>query len=210
MTTPRLGPARPQVSPLPPARARVAQALAELGPAVALSALVDRLGGHPNATRAHLEALQVAGFATADPLPSQGRGRPALGFTLTASGESALRGDPAVSAYAELVGALAAHLDREPDAAAQAHAIGRAWGQAKTTNPAPASAVRLLSDLGFSPAVEGHTVWLRTCPLLDAAENHPEVVCAVHAGLVQATSGDADAALAPFAVPGACRIEFSA
>ncbi len=209
MTTPRLGPARTHASPLPPARARVAAAVADLGPGVPLSGLVDRLGGHPNATRAHLEALQVAGFATATPLPSEGRGRPALGYTLTASGQAALRGDPTVTAYAELVGALAAHLAHEPDAAAQARAIGQTWGHAKTRHATPDDAIRLLSDLGFSPAVEGRTVWLRTCPLLDAAQEHPDVVCAVHAGLVQATSGDADAELAPFAVPGACRIRFT-
>ena len=55
----------------------------------------------------------------------------------------------------------------------------------------------------------GTTVLLRTCPLLDAARRHPEVVCQVHLGLV---AGALEAhgepseglGLVPFARPGAC------
>ena len=210
MTTQPPGPARVEATgPLPAARARVAAALAELGPGVPLTTLADRLGGHPNATRAHLDALLEAGFAAAAPLPRSGRGRPALGYTLTRPGAAALRGDPAVSAYVELVSALAAHLDAAPDAAEQARAIGREWGAHKAETPSPDAAVQLLDDLGFSPTVSGRTIRLHTCPLLDAAQEHPEVVCAIHAGLVQATSGDADAELAPFAEPGACCVHLS-
>ena len=50
---------------------------------------------------------------------------------------------------------------------------------------------------------------LRTCPLLDAARRHPEVVCAVHRGLAEAAyeafGGEAqEVALEPFALPGSC------
>lgn len=210
MTKRALGPARLETAtPLPPARARVAAALADLGPDATLATLAERLGGHPNATRAHLEALVEAGYASSAPLQRSGRGRPALGFTLTATGHAALRGDPAVSAYVELVSALASHLDEAPDAAEQARAIGREWGAARASDPRPEAAVRMLADLGFSPDVEGRTVRLRTCPLLDAAQAHPTVVCSIHAGLVQASSGDHDAELAPFAEPGACCIHLS-
>lgn len=91
--------------------------------------------------------------------------------------------------------------------------------------------VDLLDRLGFSPAVEpagpagtptggtgirdgdgiaGTTmVLLRTCPLLDAARRHPEVVCEVHLGLVagalEAHDEPSDGVhLAPFGRPGAC------
>ncbi|WP_454227127.1 hypothetical protein [Propioniciclava flava] len=89
------------------------------------------------------------------PYRSEGRGRPALGYTLTASGQAALRGDPTVTAYAELVGALAAHLAHEPDAAAQARAIGQTWGHAKTRHATPDDAIRLLSDLDSPPPSRG-------------------------------------------------------
>ena len=52
---------------------------------------------------------------------------------------------------------------------------------------------------------------LRTCPLLDAAKRHPEVVCQVHLGLVAgALEADDHSAeglgLRPFARPGACEL----
>ncbi|MGN0065093.1 MAG: transcriptional regulator, partial [Nocardioides sp.] len=69
----------------------------------------------------------------------------------------------------------------------------------------------LLEDLGFSPDTDDSagTVRLRTCPLLQAAHEHPEVVCAVHLGLTKgvlaATGTDGSATqLEPFAEPGAC------
>ncbi len=85
----------------------------------------------------------------------------------------------------------------------------------------------LLDRLGFSPAVDATedrtgtgvtgncdaprevTVLLRTCPLLDAARRHPDVVCEVHRGLVSGAlsslgAPSSDVALSPFARPGAC------
>ena len=76
----------------------------------------------------------------------------------------------------------------------------------------------LLDRLGFSPDTEpgdepvgvgGTTVLLRTCPLLDAARQHPEVVCQVHLGLVAGAlethrAPSTGLRLVPFARPGAC------
>ena len=98
--------------------------------------------------------------------------------------------------------------------------------------------LRLLHRLGFSPETEteteaeegdetrearprprpgteaagpapGTTVLLRTCPLLDAARQHPEVVCQVHLGLVSGAlethrAPSEGLRLVPFARPGAC------
>ena len=89
------GPSRPAPQPtLPPARARVAALLGELGEGVPLAELATRIGGHPNATRAHLDALVEEGLAEAAPLPRTGPGRPALGWTLTDAGRRAVAGDP--------------------------------------------------------------------------------------------------------------------
>ena len=97
--------------------------------------------------------------------------------------------------------------------------------------PARRRVLRLLDRLGFSPEPEtefdagprprwtrarqpadagpGTTVLLRTCPLLDAARRHPEVVCQVHLGLVAGAleaHGEPSEGLqlVPFARPGAC------
>lgn len=78
----------------------------------------------------------------------------------------------------------------------------------------------LLGSLGFSPAVEESDgagdaqgdpvgVVLRTCPLLDAARESPDVVCTVHEGLVEgflsARGSAAQVAVVPFAAPHGCR-----
>lgn len=203
----RLGPAPADpVEPLSPARVRVASALADLGPHVPLATLAERLGGHPNATRQHLDALVAAGHATAAPLATSGRGRPARGWTLTASGRRALAGDAADVAYAELVDALADRLAGLPDARAEAHAIGRAWGERRRGR----ALVAVLDDLGFTPQpdpADPGTTRLLTCPILASARAHPEVICAIHQGLVEGTLGpDGRGLLTPFAEPGACRL----
>ncbi|MFT3875902.1 MAG: hypothetical protein QM708_05715 [Propioniciclava sp.] len=203
------GPAPVPAAPaMPAARARVASALAELGGTVTLATLARHLGGHPNATRAHLEHLVADGHVSASRLPPEGRGRPALGYALTPSGQRSLAGDPTRDAYSELVSAMAAHLADEPDAAGLARRIGREWGQRRGGRPSRANALAILTDLGFNPAEDADAFHLRSCPLLGAATAHPEVVCAIHAGLIEAASGESEVRLIPFAEPGACRVEF--
>ena len=73
--------------------------------------------------------------------------------------------------------------------------------------------VDLLDELGFAPDADqgersagsrGRTLRLRTCPMLESAREHPEVICRVHQGLVEGALGGADVTLLPFAEPGAC------
>ena len=77
--------------------------------------------------------------------------------------------------------------------------------------------VALLDKLGFAPRTDtrARVVKLHHCPLLEAAHQHPEVVCGVHLGLVRGAlvelgSDPAQterAALQPFSEPGACRLD---
>lgn len=214
----QLGPApAPSTSPLTAVQTRVADALASLGPGATLAALAERLGGHPNATRQHLDALVDGGFATSAPLPPTGRGRPAQGFTLTASGRRALTVDAARTAYVELACAIAAWLTANGHPAAEALEIGRTWGATRASDRGEpldwSTMVDLLDELGFAPDADqgersagsrGRTLRLRTCPMLESAREHPEVICRVHQGLVEGALGGADVTLLPFAEPGAC------
>ncbi|MFP5416888.1 MAG: helix-turn-helix transcriptional regulator [Actinomycetes bacterium] len=203
-----LGPAAAEARPaLPPARLRVAAALAAAGGAVPLAALARRVGGHPNATRAHLNALVAGGLAVAAPLPGAGRGRPPLGWKLTGPGRRALAGDLPLAAYTELATAMASELARSASGAERARALGRAWGKSRAPLPSAYAVTSILAELGFDPEVEGDVVRLRTCPILAAATAHPEIVCAIHAGMVEGASGRAGLRLVPFAEPGACRIQ---
>lgn len=202
----RLGPAPASTQePLSPSRARVASALDELGPDATLSTLAARLGGHPNATRQHLDGLAADGHATSTPLAAGGRGRPAQGWSLTASGRRALAGDAADTAYAELVDAIADRLAGLPDARAEAHAIGRAWGERRRGR----ALFDVLDELGFAPEPDPDApgvTRLLACPILASAREHPEVICAIHQGLVQGTLGHDRVRLLPFAEIGACRL----
>ena len=120
------GPSRPAPQPtLPPARARVAALLGELGEGVPLAELATRIGGHPNATRAHLDALVEEGLAEAAPLPRTGPGRPALGWTLTDAGRRAVAGDPSAAAYAEILSVVVSHLAEVPGSEEIARTIGQ-------------------------------------------------------------------------------------
>ena len=130
------------------------------------------------------------------------------------------------------------------DTSQESRAVGRAWGASLAARdvaaagggpagPARERVVELLHRLGFSPVVRptpdsdigreggrdvgrevGREVELRTCPLLDAARRHPEVVCQVHAGLVSgadaAYGGSGEGVrLVPFASPGACHLRLA-
>jgi predicted ArsR family transcriptional regulator len=78
--------------------------------------------------------------------------------------------------------------------------------------PARRHVVALLDDIGFSPEADEQAVSARLtrCPLLDAARRFPDVVCAVHLGIVRGALDEYDAdpsaaELLPFSEPGACR-----
>ncbi len=227
-------PAEPPAELLDPARRRLLRVVAgrDAGSAPTVTDLVAAVGGHPNTTRHHLRALVAAGLVRAErTAPSGGRGRPATRYAATRAGREADSPGPggaAAEEYVALAGAFAERLaERDGDPGADARAIGRAWGGGLAASEAAAEGagsdqsaeervLGLLDRLGFSPSAEprdesssGTTVLLRTCPLLDAAKRHPEVVCQVHLGLVAGALEAFDApsdgvGLVPFARPGAC------
>ena len=70
--------------------------------------------------------------------------------------------------------------------------------------------------MGFDPRPDdAHTTLrLTRCPLLEAAEKHPDVICAVHLGIARgamAEYGADDSAvdLLPVAEPGACLLHLA-
>lgn len=192
--------------------------------------LAAAVGGHPNTTRHHLRGLADAGLVSGHRSTSPRRGRPSSAYAVTPAGRALLahRVDSASEEYVALAGAFAERLaERGGDPGDDARAIGRAWGAGLAARErasaedahvdsdvdseveAETKVVGLLDRLGFSPRVEADAVLLRTCPLLDAARRHPEVVCQVHLGLVDGAlaahgARSTIARLEPFALPGAC------
>jgi predicted ArsR family transcriptional regulator len=56
--------------------------------------------------------------------------------------------------------------------------------------------VDLLAERGFEPTADGLEIEMRRCPFHDIAELHPEVVCAVHRGVVDGALDELDSELA--------------
>lgn len=178
-------------------------------------------GLHDNMARRHLAALADLAMVTTTLEPS-GRGRPSRRHGITESGLTALAADDSSDEYLTLTAAFAQHLVRHSRRPSQeAREIGRTWGgilaarRPSSSAPVPQRVVALLEGLRFSPQQrDDGVIALRTCPLLEAAREHPEVVCQVHLGLVEGASaaygGPADGgSLEPFAEPGCCRLRLS-
>jgi predicted ArsR family transcriptional regulator len=50
--------------------------------------------------------------------------------------------------------------------------------------------VGLLDQQGFAPEAAEGEIQMRRCPFHELAETHPEVVCAVHRGLISGALGE--------------------
>jgi predicted ArsR family transcriptional regulator len=198
----RLGP-QPTRSDKPrDAALRVLRALVANGPAT-LADLAEKLGGHPNTTRVQVEHLVSEGFAREVPLAlAPGRGRPARAYNATVSGRQVAVEDFERDDQGALVEAIAEHLADSPDPVAAAEALGRSWGRRLRHER---GVVETLAGQGFTPEETDEGIALRTCPLLAAAMDRPEIVCAIHQGLIDAVSHE-PMKLRPFALPGACLV----
>lgn len=235
-----------------PTRRRVLLTLAGAG-GQTVRELAGSVGGHPNTTRGHLDALLTAGLVSRHAgSPADGRsggepgegsprgGRPPWVYTVTAVGRSAARRaryDDSPTEYLQLAAAFTEHAAGQSDPAGTARSVGRLWGAALAGGRAPRTVAgrrRLLLDVldrvGFTP-VELEQPWeatasagpggsaatlritLLTCPLLEAARRHPEVVCEVHRGVMAGAltsagrhTEDADVDLKPWGLAHGCPV----
>lgn len=194
-------------------RRRVLLAVRDLGGEhVTVNQLAEHLGGHPNASRAHLAALADRGYLAVADIPGTGPGRRPRGHTLTEAGRSAL--DPAETTGATLTGAFASYLVRTGHGPRESHEIGRQWGHTQAAvldgpeHDDPVAAVlRVLDILGFDPGrvrtPEGEALVLRTCPLVGNGHDDQAFACGAHHGMIDGVLRRIGAAegitLAPFA-----------
>ena len=210
---------------LSPARRRVLQAVHDLSPLgqVSLADVSAHLGGHPNTSRQQLDGLVREGFLDSAPIARSTPGRRPLAFSLTRRGQRALE-ESGGEEYRELVGAFASYLVHQPAPAVEARRVGDLWGAEHVAALGPAAGaspfeavVEVLEILGFEPTpartdTGEDAVVLRRCPLLDAVSEHPEVVCEIHAGLIDGILKRIGAAggveLLPFSDPDGCRLRF--
>lgn len=235
-------------------RGQVLVALAEVPGGATVEELATALAIHANSVRNHVGALVESGLVDVVPEPPSGRGRPAHRYAVSVAGSALLAVEQAGrfgggGEYRALAEAFAHHLATRRGAQREARAVGELWGAQVIAARRPQgvgareSVLSLLTDLGFAPAEDesaggesagddpavgssagSGVVLLRACPLLESAQQNPEVICQVHLGLVTgartalgATDGagsEGSAArpvrLEPFAQPGACRLTLPA
>jgi len=204
-----------------PSRVRLLVLLREHGRPVTVTDVTAQVDLHPNTVRLHLEQLARAGLVTRGFGKPQGPGRPPVVYTAAAQ-EPDARGDGYENLADILAGRLAGRLGgASAQSQAGSAAAGREWGSTWAHDavagspPAPGQAlervVGLLDDLGFAPrkAEDGRTIELHRCPFLQVARRYPEVVCAVHLGLLQGALAELRAPvratrLEPFVSPSVC------
>ncbi|MEO7125025.1 MAG: helix-turn-helix domain-containing protein [Nakamurella sp.] len=231
-----LGPrhSRPSLPHLSGARAGVLRAVAATDDPVTVASLAEQLNQHPNTVREHLDALVANGRVERFRRAPSGRGRPAwlYRFATVTAGDadgSDLMSGPVGADGQEYVALAVALIDQvsatSPDPRAMARAAGERWGRtlverhvgnltAPSSKPT-AQVAELLRELRFESQStdDPKKMRLTTCPFLDAAKRHPEVVCQIHLGIVRGAmeqlGADPESAdLHPFAEPGACLLNF--
>ncbi|ADU48505.1 helix-turn-helix transcriptional regulator [Intrasporangium calvum] len=176
-----------------PSRARVLAALRELGGPATAAELAGRLGTHPNTARFHLEALCVAGVVSREREDRTVPGRPRTHYVAGPAPGGSRR------SYRLLAEILAAQLGTSaPDPGGTAARAGRAFGRAAGAGrrhvgsdlAAAGLVVDTLSGMGFTslPSREDPDrirIDVTSCPFLEVATQHLDVVCAVHRGLME-------------------------
>ena len=206
-------------APLGQSRAHVLDLLRAAGSPAGVRDIADQAGLHPNTARFHLDALVDAGLAARAPKERTTPGRPSMAYRAVAGGET--MGRRRYRLLAEMLTSLISGMLPKPgEAAGEA---GREWGRYLTEPPPPYQRLdageaveRLtatLAEIGFAPeAVTDGTQYqlrLRQCPFREVAENHQDVVCQLHLGLMQGALAQMRAPvtadrLQPFAEPSLC------
>ena len=155
--------------------------------------IAESLGLHPNTVRPHLERMREAGLLDVEVGGRGDVGRPQHRYSIAASAPSLGLEPPTMPVLARMVLAMAARLQASAD---DAEAVGRAEGAQRAVpyRRAPSTLEALVSDLdrlGFDPLVtdspddpDAAVVAFAHCPFAELAEQHPDLVCGLHRGLV--------------------------
>ena len=187
--------------------------------------MAGRLSLHENTLRPHLRRLEEAGLVVREVRRSAAVGRPQTMYTaLEPKGE----GGRDYRLFAEMLAGLV----RGPKSLERARALAAEWGAYLVTQGGPKPGTRLpsrrnlailqeaMAKAGFEPRFRrtgeagdggGFEVTLRDCPFRELADDHRELVCGLHRGLLEGMLGGLKPPLEmadfrPFAARGICRL----
>jgi predicted ArsR family transcriptional regulator len=155
------------------------------------SEIADILGLHVNTVRPHLERMREVGLLHVDTETRGSVGRPQHRYSLSHDAPALGLEPSPYPTLARMLLTAAAEGGLEGDDLGGA---GREQGRADARRwPDDVSALDALvveqAKLGFDPAVvehdDGATMAFAHCPFRELAEQHPELVCRLHCGLVE-------------------------
>lgn len=165
---------------------------------LATAEIADTLGLHPNTVRPHLERMREVGLLDAQADNRGAVGRPQHLYSLTRDAPSLGLEPPVFPMMARMLVDLAAEagLSGEPVVAAGrsqgrklAHATGSSGAGHVSDSSGVDGAVAMHSELGFDPTAltedGATTVAFGHCPFGELARSDPELVCALHRGMVE-------------------------
>ena len=209
----------PAFSMLGETRSSVLEVLQDTGAQLGVNDLATRLNLHPNTVRFHLDALVASGLADTEAEQRDLPGRPRTLYSANANSASAGKRNYRLLAQI-LASSMAAQTSHPREVAINA---GREWGRYLGEGPPPFKRVdaheatrRLVTameDIGFAPEAvtkgRRRQVLLHRCPFREVAQEHPEVVCSIHLGLMIGLLAELDAPLEvdtldPFVEPSQC------
>lgn len=168
---------------------------------LATAEIAETLDLHPNTVRPHLERMRDLGLVDVTTAATGSVGRPQHRYALAADAPSLGLEPPAFPLVARVLLRAAASAGLDPDELVDAGReqgradFARAVGDARTADEAadgPDVVDALEADLeafGFDPARadEGPavTIAFTHCPFRELAEDHPDLVCGMHRGMVE-------------------------
>ncbi|MFD2415315.1 helix-turn-helix transcriptional regulator [Amycolatopsis pigmentata] len=190
-------------------RARVLGLLRAAGRSLGVKDVAERSGLHPNTARFHLDGLVERGFAERETEDRSRPGRPRMVYRALTGTTTA--GRRSYRLLAEMLTGLVTEAVPDPQQAAVA--AGEAWGRFLVERPPrdrhvdAEEALRRLSavlaEAGFAPGPVSDpatpVIPLLHCPFREVAQQHREVVCSLHLGVIR---GVLEEVRAPLAVTG--------
>lgn len=163
--------------------------------ALATADIAEMLGLHPNSVRPHLDRMREIGLVDVEVGGRGDVGRPQHRYSIAPDSPSLGLEPPTMPVLARMVLAMAARLEASAD---DAEAVGHTEGATRAVpfEDAPSTLEALVADLdrlGFDPLVADRVdstdpaaavIAFANCPFVEFAEQHPELVCGLHRGLI--------------------------
>jgi predicted ArsR family transcriptional regulator len=203
-------------------RFRLYRYLGLTGRPVSVRELSRRLSLHPNTLRPHLRRLERAGLVTREVRRGATVGRPQTLYALAEATDQAQDGE-----YRLLSEILLGTISGKR-ATGRAEDLAREWGGYLASRVGPKPGVRVpagrnlavlqeaMAKAGFEPRFRRQggqrvEVLLRDCPFRELVDDHRELVCSLHRGLLEGMLAAVKPALQvkefrPFAERSICRL----